>query len=798
MAAWTRHREHFVASSSRMGVPRRTWARLTLVAVIAPGLPLAAFPAASPAGLPTGSPTGPSAGLLAVHAAALHAATATAGPSVSTAAPVAPRPPQPAPIADEGPLRNSSPLPDQQIASAALRVGDDAWDASLVTGEADRDSARVRAFDSWRNALVLSTSGDGLRLLTDPDARRPWLPDPDGTHARRSEDAAVAVQRRLAAIPDEARTAWVERFAASAEAALRRELQQEAVSQEGLGQVERTYPATVAACRAALAMADLMLEEGLPFKATVWTTRAEQHVDLGAAAWGNEWAAASRSAVARRRAEVRGQSATGFVGDHSRPQAALPGPRPTSADPPVLRLEGSYRISGISRTPDEPLGRGLGSGVAVFRDGSLLVQGAYGVLLAAEVNDGWKVQVRERPDVLFGADRPIVRASASAGGWKSYPACDGEHAALVFGRGTRRRPLQDIEVPPAGNTLGVLEYARQEQALDPTWVLRDGYQVRNPTRKPDPADQPGISLVGGKRRLVAGWDFGRGWEFQPGPLIVDGSVFVLARGMGDPTHEGSDHADEVRLINIDLDSGDLRWSREVTTERGLIDPAMRGRAGYFATTTMPLNIDRSTGHLLVGTNVGLVSAYDVADGRLAWAIRTQRRSASDRGWPGSRPVLVVGDTAWATPFDSEFAYALPTGPAPLDGSLFREPPRARRGAIDLAAVDPGSAGQPSRLVLLGRDGRFNAVLVEDALGTRHPATFLAPDEGFAGRPAVGSGGLIFAGTREVGILGLAAELRLVAAASIPSLGAGRGGDVVLHGGHVHVIGRDTVWIWGRE
>lgn len=762
-----------------MGAFRNTWAWWMLAAVAAPGSTWASARAAPPTAFSmeaaAGRPPGPS-----------------AAPSVSPLSSARTL------ATDEGPLRNSSPLPDQQIAAAALRTGDEAWDASLVAGEADRDSARVRAFDAWRNALLLSKAGDGLRLLTDPDARRAWLPDPDGTHLRRSEDAAVAVQRRLAAIPDQARLAWVQRFTDGAEAALRRELQRVDISQRGLGNVERTYPATLAAYRAALAMADLQLEEGHPFEATVWVDRARRHADLGEAAWGSEVAAASRSAAASRRVAIRDQRADTFVGDHSRPQAAFRGPWPVAAEPPVLRLEASYRLSGVSRTPDEPLGRGLGSGMAVFRDGSVLVQGAYNVLLAGKADGSWEIQVREEPDVLFGTNRPIIRASASAGGWKSYPACDGDFAALVFGRGDRRRPFLDMEVPPAGNSIGLFRHLPLEQTLDPLWVLRDGYLVQRPAPKVEDADKPGAAPVSRGGRLLPSWDFGRGWEFQPGPVMLDGSVFALARGMGDSTHEGSDHADEVRLIKLDARSGEVLWSREVTTERGLIDPAMRGRAGSFATTTMPLTVDRSTGHLLVGTNVGLISAYDVADGRLAWAIRTQRRRASERGWPGSRPPLLVGETAWATPFDSEFAYALPTGPAPLGGSLFAEPPRARRGAIDLAAVKPGAAGDPSSLVLLGRDGRFNAVLVEDAGGTRHPATYLAPDERFAGRPAVGSGELLFAGTREVGVLSLSADLRLVAAAPLPSLGAGRGGDVILQGDRVHVIGRDTMWIWVRE
>jgi hypothetical protein len=709
-------------------------------------------------------------------------------------------PPEPGRLitADEGPLRNSTPLPDQNIAAAALRQGDEAWDASLQASEADRDSARVRAFDGWRNALLLSSAGDGIRLLPDPDARLDWLPDPNRTHARRSEDAAVAVQRRLAAISAGARSGWVARFAPGADAALRRELSREPLSPAGLAEVERTFPCTLAACRAALALADLELEEGRPVSATVWAARATRHAELGGAAWGDRAGEEALAAVARRRRVIASQGAASFVGDHTLPQAAFPGPDAVTGAPPALQLEAYPRISGIDRTPQEPFGRGLGSGLAFFIDGSLLVQGAYGVLLVGEENGGWEVHARKGLDEVFGTNRPIVRASSSAGGWKSYPASDGEYAALVFGRGDRRRPFLDVEVPPAGNMLGLLRHAPNEQGLDTEWVLRDGYRVSRPAPKAQSSDEPAAPLVSRSGRMVEGWDFGRGWEFQPGPVMVDDSIFVLARGLGDSTHEESDHADEVRLLSIHAGTGDVQWSREVTTERGMIDPAMRGRAGSFATTTMPLNVDRSTGHLLVGTNVGLICAYDVADGRLAWAIQTQRRKASDGGWPGSRPAAVVGDTAWFTPFDSEFAYALPSGPAPLDGRLLRERPRARRGAIDLAAVDPGADGEASRLVLLGRDGRFSAVLVEEPGGTRQPATYLAPDERFAGRPAMGPGGLLFAGTQELGILSLAGDLRLVAAAALPSRGAGRGGDVILLGSRVHVIGRDTIWIWDRE
>jgi len=703
---------------------------------------------------------------------------------------------------DEGPLRNSTPLPDQQVASAALRGGDDAWDAALAAAAADRDSAQVRAFDGWRNALLLSTPGEGLRLLADPDARRAWLPDPDESHSRRSEDASAAVQRRLMAIPPAAREAWVRRFSGGADAALQRELGRDSASPAGLGEVERTFPGTVAAGRAALAAADLELERGHPFAATVWADRAVRHTALGGAAWGAPLKEALAAATSRRLEAIQRLRASTFVGDHTRPQGRLslaprrdPAEAPPASRLPSLRLQSTSRISGISRATEEPFGRGLGSGAAFFRDGAILTQGAYGVILTDHTEGG---SVRASLDEIFGTNRTVVRASASAAGWKSYPACDGDRAALVFGRAQRRRPFLDIEVPPAGNMLGVLEHAPGEDALNPLWVMRDGYLVQRPTTRAKQEDPAAPPTAGASGRIVEGWDLGRGWEFQPGPVMLDGAIFALVRGVGDATHEASDHADEVRLLALDAASGALRWSREVTRERGLIDPALRGRAGSFATTTMPLTVDRTTGHLLVGTNVGLISAYDVADGRLAWALQTQRRRATDGGWPGSRPPLLVDQTAWFAPFDSEFAYPLPAGSAPLDGSLFAEAPRARRGAIDLAAVQQGAAGEPSTLVLFGRDGRFSAVLVEGPDGTRHPATYLAPDEQFAGRPALGLDGMFFSGTREVALLSPTAELRLVAAAPLPSRGAGRGGDVLLFDGRVYVIGRDTIWVWGLE
>jgi len=99
----------------------------------------------------------------------------------------------------EGALKNNTPLPTNEAAETALARGDAAWAEALVAAVADRPGLRTRAFDAWREALTETAPGDAARLVP-PAAEAghmPLFPDPDGTHARRSEDVAVAVQRRL-------------------------------------------------------------------------------------------------------------------------------------------------------------------------------------------------------------------------------------------------------------------------------------------------------------------------------------------------------------------------------------------------------------------------------------------------------------------------------------------------------------------------------------------------------------------------------------------------------------------------
>ncbi|MEM8713722.1 MAG: hypothetical protein AAGG01_22500, partial [Planctomycetota bacterium] len=331
-----------------------------------------------------------------------------------------------------------------------------------------------------------------------------------------------------------------------------------------------------------------------------------------------------------------------------------------------------------------------------------------------------------------------------------------------------------------------------------------------------------------------GWDLGSGWEFQPGPIFRDGRIFVLARGLGGSVeadapresigpiaNQSEDRADELRLLALDASTAELLWSVSVTRERGLLAGSGRGEGGYYAVTAMPLGFDPTTGSLLVGSNSGLLAAYGAAEGRLLWAIRNQRRASDEDGWPGSQPPLQVASvldaspgasagptrspaTAWFTPFDSSFAYALPAGPAPLDGSLFQEAPRQLGDAIALAAALPAGDGRGPRggaerttLILMGRYGRHAALLIDAPGEPREPAAYLAPGDHFAGMAAMGPAAnrLWVAGARELSGFTRATDFSLEQAAPIPSQGAGTGGDVVLHRDFLYVLGRDTFWVY---
>lgn len=708
----------------------------------------------------------------------------------------------------DAPVNNATPLPAHRRAEAALAKGDNAWDEARTAG-GQAEAMRRRALDAWRDALLQSSPGDGVRVrLT--DAPNELFPDPDGLADRRGEGVSEAVLRRLSSLDPGAISAWRARFGEAALVALNGVTSDDLeAAGERLARIEWDNPMTEAAVRAALACCDLALEDGHPSAAGAWLSRAERHLQP------TDHPKFIDAVRRRRIQQIRSVDASIAGRDHTTPLRMRSGPTPSAsqneakAAPQLTQRE---RIIGLNRGADDPFGRGLPSGIAILGDGTALVQSALALALLEVSNEQDDLRVtRGQVGQLLGSTRALVRASASTGGWASLPATDGRRIALIAGRAERPRKFLDLEIPPAGNVLAIVRRGAKERPIDPLWVMRDGVVSFEPRKTLKRDIDPGRLAPLGAGEPVAGWTFGLGWEFQPGPILADERVYALARGLGDPAFEEADHADEVRLFAFDAVTATVLWSREVTGERGIADDLGRGDAGMFAVTTMPLQIERATGTLLVGTNVGLLTAYEIASGRLLWAFRNQRAATASAGWPGSRPPLLTQQgsaeagkeeatgahsDAWFTPFGSEFAYALPAGPAPLDGSFYREAPRPIRAAVDIAAVLPGAAG--STLLLLGRDGRYDAVLLDTPGETRIPAAYLAPDERLTGSAAYDVDGTLFvAGSHDLSLMLQGRGFAIGTAAPMPSVGAGRGGSVMLDGARIFVIGRDTIWIYRR-
>lgn len=677
-----------------------------------------------------------------------------------------------APILDEGPLRNDTLLPRSEAAQAELVAGDRAWRVARKGGPR-LELERGRAFEAWRRALVASVPGESVRLLDDEGVAEGLWPDPDGTHHRRGEGVEAAVQRRLAALTPADREAWRERFGPGAAAALAGAPYDPAA----LRRLERGEPLTEGAAVAALRLAEVELEAGRRGAAATWLERAGAHAAEIAGA------DALRAAIAER----LGTAAA------LKPAKAREAWRTASR----LRLVRSERIQStrrIGRDPRPlPLGRGLEPGAAFLEGGALVVQGPHALLvlppqaLATGAPTEWR---RRIADVL---DLEVVRpyAAPSAGGWPLLPATQGRDAVLVVDRGVSGRVLRDLSLPARGNRLACLRFTEDGLAL-PRWNLGDRTLGRE-GREPVPTSQ----VLGVEGRL----------EFQPGPLIQGGTVYAQARVLLDSTQEGAlagtSRGGELWLFALDLDDGELRWRRFLTRAADLRrDRGSRNTSrSQVPTSGMPLAL--VDGVLVVGTNVGLVSAFDAADGRALWSLRTRRREAQDPGWPGSRPPLVAslegarGGGVLVAPFDSDHLYALPAGPA-LQGGIFAGAPEPMGALLDVVAADGVAAGGGVERVFLGRDGRHSALRFRRGAGPLRSSLYLDDGERFTGAALASEQRVYVASDRALYLFDRGRELALLDALSLPDHGGGIGGRVVARGSVVAVVGRDTLWVLAAQ
>ncbi|MFT7486570.1 MAG: hypothetical protein ACI9F9_002425, partial [Candidatus Paceibacteria bacterium] len=182
-------------------------------------------------------------------------------------------------------------VPTLPAALEAMAEGDEEFLRAMDAGPA-MEGHLASAFEAWHRALVSSGPGDsvptGIRLNLgaagqgnfDESIEARW-PDRDRSFLRRTEAVEYAVLRRLSALDAPQRSAWQARFGALAEARL--ELASNPsnrgieASRLGFEDLERQFPGTPAALKAALWLFELNLEEGHPRAARVWLERAQRH-----------------------------------------------------------------------------------------------------------------------------------------------------------------------------------------------------------------------------------------------------------------------------------------------------------------------------------------------------------------------------------------------------------------------------------------------------------------------------------------------------------------------------------------
>jgi hypothetical protein len=378
-------------------------------------------------------------------------------------------------------------------------------------------------------------------------------------------------------------------------------------------------------------------------------------------------------------------------------------------------------------------------GLVLLDGDALAVQGRERVTL---VEAGVVVRTLDPLRYAGACDVDLPRASTrDAWPWPLVPASDGRLLALVVGRADAAR----------GNALVCLDPGAGGRAPARRWSL-----CASATGQPDGTPE-------GLRELLDG---GRA-EFQPGPVIADGTLFVQVRRWG--AASGSEALDAGRIeawcLALELESGALRWKRLLATGADLAASraARRGALRDDSHAAPPLAV--ADGRVLVSTALGVVALLDACDGRLAWALRYRRRTIADDGWLGASPAVALapadagaardGGWLWAPP-DSDCLYRT-RDRADLDGrGVGLGLPRPLAAPAELVA-GPGSTA----LVLSRAAGRVALASFDLDSGATARALELGREERVPGAALCGAARAVVASERGLCIYDRTRGLRLL-------------------------------------
>jgi len=684
-----------------------------------------------------------------------------------------------APVADEGTLRNATRVQADDAAADLFERGDASLDDART---ADDPRARTAAFDAWLAAFDACEPGRAV------PASRPPADAGDLVTPRLFEGRGPALARRVARLVPSERTAWRDHLAPVGDLGLAR-----AGARPGpLADLAARLPGTPAGATALLRLVDLEVAAGRLVRARGWLRRGEEALGLlaGADEHGPVADALGRRAAALAAALATGSRARPTVGSGSLVAAAAArGLEPAGAvllDDP---LGPAPRVRGV-----DP-GTGLFNGACALDDGRWCVQTASRVHLVDP--RAARVLGRFEPALLveeaLGAP-PFPYPPAEAPGWSFDPVTDGRDLLLVEGRGQGRASASNALVriaPPPPEQPAAAGSVAQVPLARLVWARSAGGHL-----------DPGGAL--------APLEALRGAEYQPGPVLVgDRCAVQLRRGTGEV---------EAALEIVDWRDGRALATVVLGVGRESAGEEPRGVAGRGRSAASPLFADGT--RVLAMTNLGLVALVDTLDGTLLWSLRTQRRDGtatrSTRPWTGRRAVA-LGERWYAAPADSDFLYALPTGPwpdadagaarrAPIVGPQVAGPgaPLRREDARFLAGPGP----RPGTLVCAVRAGARQCLALLDARrASALPGVYLPLGEGLCDGARTLTGGeaclVAVAGERHLYLFDATRELFLVDQDLLVDPRAPRprgrtpalGGPVFGDGERLGVIGADALLLF---
>jgi hypothetical protein len=703
---------------------------------------------------------------------------------------------------EEGPLANDSYLPVSESATRQLARGD----ALLLelrgvqregaVQSADR-GAWSGVFDAWRAALSESRAGDcaaprpelGSADLAKPGAAAssPW-PDPDGTASRRTEGVELAVLRRLASLSPAERKLWIERF--------------ETLARERLGPataaaasfdaapaaaLEREFPATESAARAALVLAELALEEGRSLAAVTQCERGLRHLELaGLRSTPLGGALEQRRDLARRWSAASG----------SAQRAAAPAAwQRAQSLAPLAALKLFTGGESAPRREDALLGSGLQPGLVFLEDGRALIQLPDRICVLdpalQAITDTFRMEAFLAP---CNVEVRLAVAPAEPPGWILQPATDGRSVVVVEGqnRGASPNALVCFSLEPASpgaRGVRVGEVGSQPAALPARlrWLVHD--------------DRTFASSGGGT--LANEWPADlalHGGEFQPGPLVWDTLVLAQVRegeardGAGTAAGQGNAFEPSCWLVALELKTGRPLWKRflakgsELAQDRGrFFTPQRSARDSTAGQTLVALD-----GEVFAGTHLGAGALLSAADGRFLWTLKNRRRAAERRSWPGWSIAPGPSSLLWA-PADGDHLYWLR---APDDSaqslqaaSLFERLPRS------IGEAEAVLGGDRDSVLVLSRSGPRRTLSRWGAeSGERRDALELAPEERFSGPGLVSAERALFATDRGLYLFDRARDLLLLDYQPLAQL-VPRGGGVFARGDRVVVLGGRNLWLF---